>query len=360
MNVEKLNFSVGPVMMQDEICSIGSQQVPYFRTGEFSNLMKENEILLKKLAQAEEESRVIFITGSGTAGMEAAVMNLFDQNDKVLVINGGSFGKRFQYICEVHSIPNESICLEPGEELTQIKLAECAGKGFTGLLINMHETSTGVLYNMPMISSFCKENNIFLVVDAISSFLADSILMTDWKIDAMILASQKALALPPGMSFLMLNAAAVKRVKGSKVSSFYFNLKDYLKDGERGQTPYTPAVGILLQLNKRLKILNEIGLDSEIERVHNLAVYFRKEISSLPFEMLPVSPSNALTALVPRLNVSAYFFFEELNKKYGIWVCPNGGELKDKVFRVGHIGHLERVDYDRLIEALSEIVRNCS
>lgn len=136
----------------------------------------------------------------------------------------------------------------------------------------------------------------------------------------------------------------------------YFRISEYLKDGERGQTPYTPAVSVLLQLNARLKQVSENGIENEIRKVHDLSVYFREHIKNLPFELFTPSPSNAVTALVPLTGVSAYQYFEKLDKEYNIWVCPNGGSLKDKVFRVGHIGDVGRKDYDRLLSALREIV----
>lgn len=351
-----LNFAVGPVMMQESIRSIGKEQIPYFRTPEFSELMKENERMLKELAGAGEGSRAVFLTGSGTAGMEMAVMNSFTEKDKVLVINGGSFGGRFEKLCQIHGIPSESIVLSPGEPLTKNCLEQYSGRGFTGMLINMHETSTGVLYDMEVAGDFCRKNHIFLAVDAISAFLADKVAMEEWGIDLLILSSQKALALPPGMSFLILGGKALERAEYADVKSMYFRISEYLKDGERGQTPYTPAVSVLLQLNARLKQVSENGIENEIRKVHDLSVYFREHIKNLPFELFTPSPSNAVTALVPLTGVSAYQYFEKLDKEYNIWVCPNGGSLKDKVFRVGHIGDVGRKDYDRLLSALREIV----
>lgn len=356
MSGERLNFAVGPVMMHESICSIGKEQIPYFRTPEFSETMKENEELLKKIAGAPKESRVVFLTGSGTAGMEMAVMNSFSEKDKVLVVNGGSFGERFERLCRIHRIPWESILLAPGEPLTENCLEQYSGRGFTGMLINMHETSTGVLYDMGMVGDFCRRNHIFLAVDAISAFLADRVAMGEWGIDLLILSSQKALALPPGMSFLVLGEKAVQRAEHAEVKSMYFCITEYLKDGECGQTPYTPAVSILLQLNFRLRQIWEMGIENEIRRVHDLSVYFRKHIKKMPFELLTSSPSNAVTALVPLTGVSAYRYFEKLDKEYNIWVCPNGGALKDKVFRVGHIGDVGQKEYDRLLNALHKIV----
>ena len=97
-----LNFTVGPVQSSEEILEIGSEQVPYFRTPEFSKIMLENEALIKKLAKAPSDAKAVFLTGSGTAAMEATVMNVLNTKDKALIINGGSFGARFVKLCQLH------------------------------------------------------------------------------------------------------------------------------------------------------------------------------------------------------------------------------------------------------------------
>ena len=104
-----LNFTVGPVMSSEKVRAIGAEQVPYFRTTEFSEIMFENERLVKKFAKAEENARVCFMTGSGTASMEATVINIFTPKDKILVIDGGSFGHRFVELLEIHEIPHSII-----------------------------------------------------------------------------------------------------------------------------------------------------------------------------------------------------------------------------------------------------------
>lgn len=350
-----LNFTVGPVMSDEEVRKIGGEQVPYFRTPEFSAVMLENEKLMKKFAKAGEDARVVFITGSGTASMEAAVMNVFDETDKVLVVNGGSFGHRFVELCQIHDVPYEEITLETGKALTKEQLDAYDGKGFTGFLVNVHETSTGVHYDINMISEFCKRNGIFLVVDAISSFLADEFDMAELGVQVMITGSQKALACPPGVSVIVLSGEAVQRVESRNVKCMYLNLKSALKNGERGQTPFTPAVGTLRQINARLKEIEAAGgVESETQKIAALAQDFREKIKDLPFEIVSNSMSNAVTPLHP-LNVSAYQVFTTLKDEYGIWVCPNGGELADKIFRVGHIGALTKEDNTTLVNALRDM-----
>lgn len=352
-----INFTVGPVQSSENVRSIGYEQVPYFRTEEFSNVMKENENLMLKFSKAPNNSRAVFITGSGTASMEAVVMNCFTKEDKVLVVNGGSFGQRFSDLCDIFEIRHDDIKLEVGKSLKKEELYKYDNQGYTGLLVNVHETSTGVHYDIEMISDFCKKNDIFLVVDAISSFLADDFDMASLGVDIMITGSQKALACPPGISIIVLSPKAVSKVESNNVKSMYFDLKSALKNGERGQTPFTPAVGILRQINVRLKeIENNGGVDFEIKRINELAVDFRNKIKGMPFELVSESMSNAVTALHPT-KASANDIFLILKDEYHIWVCPNGGKLKDEIFRVGHIGDLSIEDNSKLIAAFNDLIK---
>ena len=350
-----INFTVGPVQSSDAVRAIGAEQVPYFRTAEFSELMFENEALMKKFAKATEDSKVAFITGSSSAGMETAIMNTLTPEDKAIVVNGGSFGQRFVELLQLHEIPFHEIKLEHGKALKPEHLEGLNGQGYTTFLVNKHETSTGVHYDIEMISDFCKRNNLFLIVDSVSTFLTDPFDMEALGADIMITGSQKALACPPGVSVLVLSPRALARVETTKCRCQYLDLKIALKNAERGQTPWTPAVGILRQINVRLKEIDANGgVEGEIERTAALANYFRERIKGLPFEIVSESLSNAVTPLHPT-TASAYDIFLKLKDEYGIWICPNGGDMKDTVFRVGHIGALTTADYDKLIDAFTDL-----
>ena len=352
-----INFTVGPVQSSQEVRAIGAEHVPYFRTPEFSAVMLENEALMQRFAKAPAGARTVFITGSGTASMEAAVMNVFTPADKVLLVNGGSFGQRFHELCQIHRIPFEEIRLDTGKALTAEHLAVYENKGFTGFLVNIHETSTGVRYDAELIGDFCRRNGLVLVVDAISSFLADSFDMAAMGADVMITGSQKALACPPGISVMVLSKRAVERIEGNQVRCMYLDLKSALKNAERGQTPFTPAVGTLLQINARLKAIEAMGgVEAETAKIAARAADFRGRIADLPLKVCSESLSNAVTPLMTE-NCSAYDVFTVLKDEYGIWVCPNGGEFKDKIFRVGHIGDLTVEDNAVLSRALHDLVK---
>lgn len=358
-----INFTVGPVQSAECVKKIGAEDCPYFRTQEFSDVMLESERLVKKFAGAPDGARAVFLTGSGTASMEATVMNVLTPQDRVLVVNGGSFGHRFCELCEVHGVPHDEIKLNVGEQIKMCHLDQVKVKGeggqrkFTALLVNKHETSTGVHYDMKLISEFCKKNGMMLIVDNISSFLADEFNMAELGADVMIAGSQKALACPPGVSVIVMSPRALERVAKNNPKCMYFDLKDALKNQERGQTPFTPAVGTLLQINARLKeIESNGGVASEVAKVRALANDFRGRINGLPLKVVSECMSNAVTSLAPTNGLSAYDIFLKLKDEYGIWICPNGGDLKDKVFRVGHIGALTIKENDILVAALTKVM----
>lgn len=357
MRFDMINFTIGPVQSSEAVRAIGAEQVPYFRTAEFSAMMLENEALIKRFAMASPDSRAVFLTCSGSGGMEAAIMNCLTRQDKALVVNGGSFGERFVELLSLHGIPFTEIKLEHGKALRPEHLAPYEGQGYTAFLLQKHETSTGVHYDIDLVSDFCRRNQLFLIVDTISTFLCDPFDMERLGAGVMITGSQKALACPPGIAVMVLAPDALARIEQNRCCCQYLDLKLALKNQERGQTPWTPAVGILRQINVRLKEIEANGgAEAEIERCASLAHYFRTQLvkHDLPFEIISESLSNAVTPLHPT-TASAFDLFLRIKDEYGMWICPNGGEMKDSVFRVGHIGCLTTQDYDKLIAAFIDL-----
>lgn len=355
-----LNFAVGPVPEDNGVLNIGSEPTPYFRTSEFSQMMLENERLLCAFAHAPKGSRAVFLSNSGTGAMEAAVMGTLDPVcDRALVVDGGSFGHRFKELLTIHNVPNKAIELPYGSVLTAKDLAQYEGMGYTAFLVNLGETSQGTLYDAKLIGDFCLRNHLFLIVDGISSFLADPFHMEAMNVGVLITDSQKALACPPGIAPMVLAPDAIERISRIEPRSMYFNLRDLLKNGERGQTPFTPAVGILRQINLRLRhIQNCGGEEAEVEHCGEIAKDFRRRVSNaqLPLEMRLISPSNAVTYVKTR-GFSATRVFEILKDEYGIWICPNGGDEAETSFRVGHIGAHQISDNELLVAALIDLHR---
>lgn len=348
-------FTVGPVEMYPESLRIGGEQLPYFRTAEFSRLVLESEAMLCGLAQACPGTRVVLITASGTGAMEAAVLNSVKPGEKVLIIVGGGFGDRFREICEDDGIDHDVLRLEPGHSPSAEQIASLDLRRYKALLVNAHETTTGVRYDLQRLGDACKAAGCLFIVDAISAFLCDPIDMAGMGIDLLLTSSQKALALAPGLSIVLIGPRILEKLEGHKIPSHYFAFSRYLADAERGQTPFTPAVGVVLQLHERLTAIQNVGAGELVRRCGDLAAYFRDRLEGLPYRIFPDSPSNALTALTPLNGVSANDIFLRLRGEYGLVVTPNGGKLRDIVFRVGHMGNLDKSDLARLALALKEI-----
>jgi len=344
-------FTPGPVKMSEEILQIGAKQTPYFRNNAFSDVTFSCEKELLEMVNAPEGSKVIFLTASGTAGMEASVMNLLTENDNALVVNGGGFGARFVDICTTHAIPHTNFKVQ-NTDLSDIELL-APDAPFTSLVVNAHETSVGHLYNLDAMGTYAIKHDMLFIVDAISMLVTDPLDMQQSNIDIVIASSQKGLALPPGLTMVILAPKAIDKLQD--IPSLYFNFKDYLRNGERGQTPYTPAVTIMLQLEARLnQIKSRGGVNQSIAHAKEIAGYFRSSIKALPLkEYTPFMP-NAMTTLTPTDGKSAMDIVNNLERDYKVMVCPNGGPEREIVFRVSHMGEMTKAYTDILIHALHD------
>ena len=315
-------FTIGPVEMFPETLEIGGKQVPYFRNDEFSQVVFSASAGLKRLL-FNENGKIILLTCSGTGAMEATIMNCFTKKDNLIIIDGGSFGHRFTQICDTHEIPYKAVKVEQGETLTKDMIDEVIDSGkFTGFLVNLDETSIGQLYDIQMISEVCEEHGLLLVVDAISAFLADEVNMDKYGIDAVILSSQKALSLAPGLSVVALSERMLERVAVIDPKSIYFDFKDYLK---------------------------------MIQETSEIALYFRKRIKEIGLDYPSYPLSNAVTPVIfPDKN--ADIVYKKLIDKYGFTVNPSGGDNAKLMFRVSHVGKQSIEDAEELICAIKEIL----
>ena len=293
-------FIVGPVELYQETRDVYQTDFIYFRTPEFGEMVKKTLNKLNQWLGNLIPNSMIYLTASGTAGMEAVVENCTTQKDKALVINGGTFGHRFCELLEYHEVEYSSIKLDWNETLTEEHLKPFENKGFTMLFVNLHETSSGQLYDIEMLSRFAKKNNLMLVVDAISTFLADKFDMNKYEIDATIISSQKGLCLSAGLSFISFSERMLEKINNkNKVSSKYFDFKDYLKNIERGQTPYTPAVFIMYELQNMLELIEkEGGLQARLDFIEKKCMYFRKKAKEIGLKIPNYPLSNMLTPII--------------------------------------------------------------
>ena len=350
-------YTVGPCQMFDRTLEIGKQQVPYFRNQEFSDIYLDSEKLFKEFVGCKPEDKFIPLTASGTAAMEATLLNCLHDDDKALVIVGGTFGRRFSQLCDILEIAHDDVVLADGAALTREDLVPFEDGGHTALLVNLDETSTGQLYDIDMLSDFCRERGMFLVVDAIGAFAADKINVSEMSIGALITSSQKGLSLPPGMAFVFIEKNAYdQRVEGHKIRSMYFDFKDYILNGVRGQTPFTPAVSIMIQLQDILHaVRDDGGIDVWIQRTADIARDFRARLEELPISIPDYPLSNAVTPIIFE-DADAGVVNARLVDEYGFVLNPCGGANASRMSRVAHIGNHTIEDNIELIDALKAVL----
>ena len=342
-------------MMTASTMRIGGQQTPYFRNEPFSTVYRECEERLLRTLNAPQGARAAFITGSGTAAMEAAVLNFTRVGEPIATINGGTFGQRFVDIAKLHGRQvTEWIVDRVQHPLRHLGVLH-QSDAYAALLINAHETSIGHLYDLRETGAFCRNTTCLHIVDAISAFGTDEIDMQSQSIDVVILSSHKALGLHPGLSMLVMSPTALGKTN-PQPQSYYFSLASMLSDGARGQTPFTPAITIMHQLQCRLSEWEAQGMHKLLSEVSALATHFRLGLLGLPLTPYSTSMSNGLTALEVPAHVSARHIVDRLSTEHQIVVAPNGGALAERIFRVGHMGHLSISDMDEVLLALSTIL----
>lgn len=353
-------FTVGPVAEFPCTHMIHQRDLPYFRSAEFSCLVNKCIDMLSAIIGHKNSNSVFYMTCSGSGAMEAVVDNCVGYGEKSLVINGGTFGHRFCEILKKHNRNYDSIDLEWNEELTKSRFTGYDKKKYQFLFVNIHETSTGHLYDLSLLSKFAKENGMYLIVDAISSILADDYEMDKYGVDATIFSSQKGLCLSPGLSFIALSSELKDKVLREKNStSYYFNFESYINNINRGQTPFTPANMIIYELDCMLDLIMEKGGKScWIESVKQKSLYFRDKIRKEGIEIPSgYNLSNALTPIFFN-DIDAMEIYRFLSQKFSIYVNPCGGELASKLLRVAHIGNLSFADFDDLVNKLKIAIQS--
>lgn len=344
-------FTPGPVMISKKIRKIGAQPLSYFRNNEFSAIINKCRDILLKISGAPNGSEVIFLTSSGSGVMEAAIINSCDNSGFATIINGGGFSQRFIEIFKCHDLPYKSLNLARNEQVN----FDLINKSSFALVLNAHETSIGRLYDVQKFGKFCNENNILFIVDAISCFITDKINMQEQNIDILITTSNKGLALPPGLSIVILSPKAIKNLKNSR--TLYFDFKRYLNDMSRFQTPFTPTISIFYQLFARLGEIEKKGVEKYQKNARNLAHIFRKGIANLPLEFYSNDMPNAMSAVIPTDSKKASQIISYFKQNYNIILTPSGGDLSEKLIRISHMGDMKKSDIDYLVKCFQQFYK---
>jgi aspartate aminotransferase-like enzyme len=347
-------YTPGPVAVPKEYLQTLASDLIYHREESFGVLL---DSVVKGLQQVFLTSRPVYIlTASGTGAMEAAVANLINPNERVVVAHAGKFGERWRelvirfggYVDELSRPYGETI---PAEELERkLKSDDAARCVFTTLT----ETSTGVTHDIKSFAEICHRLNRILIVDAIAGLGIDEIQMDNWQVDVVIGGSQKCLAVPPGLSFIALSERAWEVVEKSRNARFYFDLRQYQKFAEKGQTPWTPAISILYALDWALRKLNRKGIKKNWQEKAQIASFVRREVEKLGLLIFPQRPSNALTVIRLPETVDGTKIVEFCKKQHRILLANGQAELRGRVVRIGHMGPVTKTEMKRVLSYFAQ------
>ncbi len=338
-------FTPGPVEVPPKALLTQAQPITHHRLPEFSQVLREIRENLKYLFQTEE--RVYFFASSGTGAMEAAILNLFSPGDKVLVIVGGKFGERWYELAKTFGLKTIVIELEWGRAIApdEVKKILEVHPEIKGVLMQACETSTGVKHPVREIAKLIKEREeTILVVDAISALGVFELPMDLWGIDVMITGSQKALSLPPGLSFIALSKKAKKFLEKSTLPKYYFNILKEDKAYDKDTTAYTPAVSLLMALNENLKRIKEIGLGRFFDFYKKISEACREAVKSIGLSIFPEVPAESLTVIKTPENFDTGGFLKFLREELGVVFAGGQAHLKGKIFRITHMGYQSAFD----------------
>lgn len=331
---------IDPAIMQ-----IGSQPFIYMRTDAFSEINKESEQMLLDLLHCRE-GRTIIYTGSGTGAMSAIVENYVTTKRKAIVIDGGSFGHRWFDLCQYYHVDAIDFKVPFAKDIDYTLLEETiVSEQPDVFLCQHHETSTGQLFDLKNISDICHRHNVSLVVDVISSFLAEELNMDELDLDICVTSTQKGLNIPPGLSIIFLS----KKLEGYSFGhhGYYWDFDDNLCNLKRGQTPFSPATILYLQLHARLKqLVAEGGESKNIAIVRENCATFRALCQEYGWDVPAEVPSVAVTGFQTHEKENRKVF-RELIAKYDTYIMPCA---QPGFYRVSHMG-LQTAEELRLLAA---------
>jgi len=353
----------GPTPVPPEALKAMARPIIHHRTPQFQAILKEVEEGLKYVFQTKND--VLIFASSGTGAMEGAVASLLSPGDKAIVVRGGKFGERWGELCEAYGIEFAAIDVEWGKAVDPLEIKKILEgqatsdkrQGIKAVYVTLCETSTGVTTDIEAIARITKAQQAVLVVDAISALGAVPLKTDEWGIDVVVSGSQKGLMIPPGLAFVSLSPKAQDLAQKSKLPKYYFDFKAYKKSIEKNDTPYTPAVNLIIGLNEALRMIIKEGLENIISRHQKHARAVRTAMKALGLELFaPDVYSDAVTSVRVPEGVDGTKLVKTMRDTHGVAIAGGQAQLKGKIFRIATMGHITADDLRVGIDTLETVL----
>ena len=343
----------------------------HHRTAEFRALYTRVLTQLKQFV-GTETGDIIILSSSGTGAMEAAVSNLTSPGDRVLVLTAGKFGERWTALAKAFGCEVDVVSAPYGQTFSLDEVKAALKLETRAVFMQATETSTGVRHCTPGVAKLLKDTNseALLVVDAITGLGTTHLDMDSWGIDVLIGGSQKAVMIPPGLSYLAVGPKAWDRMEATYNPRYYFDLRKERKNARAGESAYTPAVALIAALGAALDWIAAQAATPEnpagdiaqgrrklVDNAETIAAMTRAALVALGLKLFaPEAPSAAATAVLAPEGVDSGLFVKELKSRFGAIITNGQGEMKGQLFRIAHLGFFDYMDTIALIGALEQVI----
>ena len=352
----------GPTPCPPEVLQAISRQMINHRGKEFGEIIHSVTAKLKELFQTKND--VFLLTGSGTGGMEAAVVNTLSPGDKVLAVSNGFFGERFADIAEAYGAEVKRLSFDWGKpaDPEAVRQALKADTGITTVLVTHNETSTGVTSDLKSICSIVKEFDKLILVDAISGLGSIDLPVDAWHCDVVVTGSQKGWMVPPGLAMVSVSEKAWQAHAKAKMPRYYWDFtkaKSYL---EKGQTPWTPSVSTFFGFAVALDMMLAEGLPNVFARHARIASLARSGVKSMGLSLFPDEScaSNTVTAIRASEKLDVAKLLRILRDEHSTVLAGGQGNLSGKIFRIGHLGWVTEDDIKEVLETVAKVLPQAS
>lgn len=349
----------GPTPVPDEVAQAGAQPMINHRGPEFAAVMRQVIEGLKPFFGTSDDP--LLLTGSGTGAQEAAVVNVLSPGDRVLAVVGGVFGARFAEIAEAFGADVRRLEVEWGTAVSPESVS-AALRDFpaSAVILTHNETSTGVTNDIPALVRRIRTEtpDATVLVDGVSSIGALPFDLDGWDVDVAISGSQKAWMSPPGLAMAAVSARGWDAYSRARMPRYYWDFRKASKNGARGTTPFTPAVGVVRALHEALRLMTDEGPDAVYARHARIGQAVRDGVQSLGLELFarPGVASNTVTAVRVPPALDATKLIKGLRDRHGVVVASGQDWLKGSIFRIGHMGYVRDEDIEHLLGALAAVL----
>jgi aspartate aminotransferase-like enzyme len=347
----------GPTPVPSQVLLAMAQPIIHHRTPAYEALFVDVRAGLKKLFQTTQD--VIPFACSGTGAMEAALVNTLSPGDTVAVVTAGKFGERWMELARAFGLDVVELKAPYGETVLPDRVVETLRnrREIRAVLAQHSESSTGVLHDVRGYAAATRGTDAILIVDAVSSLGIAPLAMDAWGVDVVVAGSQKGLMLPPGLAFCALSDKAWQHVATSRLPKYYFDLREERRCVAKNEAHFTPAVSIVVGLREVLRMLEAEGLANVYARHERLARATRAGVEALGLRSFArATPSPALTAVVAPPGIDSEKIVAAYAERHDITIAGGQGEMKGKVFRLGHMGYAVETDVLVALGVLEQVL----